>query len=135
MSMQKLVAKSATSTRGRCLSLTIAAAASMVSLSCVASPDDRSDGAERSAQAIGAARIVGYYASWTRSSMPPASIPWTQLTHVAHAFVLPARGGGLSGVSGYVDRDLIETAHAHGVKVVASVGGWGANFDDNVGSA
>ena len=64
--------------------------------------------------------------------MPPSSIPWTRVTHIAHAFVLPAATGGLQGVSTYVDPELIAQAHAHGVKVIASVGGAGANFDGNV---
>lgn len=76
--------------------------------------------------------LVGYWADWTRSTMPPATIPWSKLTHVAHAFVLPAAGGGLQSVSSYVDAELVTQAHLHGVKVVASVGGAGANFDGNV---
>ena len=75
--------------------------------------------------------LVGYYATWTRTTMPPSTIPWSKLTHVAHAFVLPASAGGLQDVAGYVDAELIADAHANGVKVVASVGGAGANFDGN----
>jgi chitinase len=75
--------------------------------------------------------LVGYYATWTRSTMPPTTIPWSKLTHVAHAFVLPAATGGLQDVAGYVDAELITQAHAPGVKVVASVGGAGASFDGN----
>ena len=76
-------------------------------------------------------KLVGYYASWTRTTMPPSTVPWKNVTHIAHAFILPSAGGGLSNVSSYVDAELISTAHAHGVKVVASVGGAGANFDAN----
>jgi chitinase len=75
--------------------------------------------------------LVGYYATWTRSTMPPSTVPWSKLTHVAHAFILPAATGGLQDVAGYVDSELISTAHANSVKVVASVGGAGANFDGN----
>ncbi len=77
-------------------------------------------------------RLVAYYATWTRAAMPPKSIAWSRVTHIAHAFVLPSTLGGLKNVSTYVDPELIAEAHAHGVKVVASVGGWGANFDANV---
>ncbi len=80
-------------------------------------------------------RLVAYWASWTRAQMPPKSIAWSRFTHLAHAFVLPAATGGLKSVSTYVDPELIAEAHAHGVKVVASVGGWGANFDANVDPA
>ena len=73
-------------------------------------------------------RLVGYYANWTRSTMPPSSIPWAQLTHIAHAFVLPSATGSLRDLASYVDAELISAAHAHGVKVVASIGGAGASF-------
>ena len=80
---------------------------------------------------IGKGKLVGYYANWTRSTMPPKSVPWKNLTHVAHAFILPGATGGLRNISTYVDAELISEAHAHGVKVVASVGGAGAVFDAN----
>jgi len=79
--------------------------------------------------------LVAYWASWTRDVMPVSAIPWSKITHVAHSFVLPASGGGLRDVSSYVDAGLIGSAHARGVKVIASVGGWGANFDMNVDPA
>ena len=60
--------------------------------------------------------------------MPASSIPWGQLTHIAHAFVLPSATGDLKSLAGYVDTELLTTAHAHGVKVVASIGGAGASF-------
>ena len=79
--------------------------------------------------------LVAYYANWTTGTMPVKTIPWSKMTHVAHAFVLPSATGGLRDVSSYVDATLITEAHAHGVKVVASVGGAGANFDANVDPA
>ncbi|MBI2393416.1 MAG: glycoside hydrolase family 18 protein [Deltaproteobacteria bacterium] len=88
--------------------------------------------AESPAPAAPSRRLVAYWASWTREVMPVASIPWGSITHLAHAFVLPSSTGGLRNVSTYVDPALIAAAHANGVKVVASVGGWGANFDANV---
>jgi chitinase len=76
--------------------------------------------------------LVGYYASWTKDVLPIASIPFERVTHIAHSFVLPSATGGLKGVSTYADPALIAAAHAKGTKVIASVGGWGANFDANV---
>jgi chitinase len=73
--------------------------------------------------------LVGYYASWARATMPPNSVPWSELTHVAHAFVLPSSSGGLTSIATYVDAELVAQAHAHGVKVVAVVGGAGVSFD------
>jgi chitinase len=80
-------------------------------------------------------RLVAYWASWTAAALPIAKIDWSKVTHVAHAFVLPSSSGGLTGVSTYANDELVAAAHAHGAKVVASVGGWGANFDANVASA
>jgi chitinase len=80
-------------------------------------------------------RLVAYWASWTASALPVAKIDWSKVTHVAHAFVLPSSSGGLTGVASYANAELVAAAHAHGVKVLASVGGWGANFDANVGAA
>jgi chitinase len=79
--------------------------------------------------------LVAYWATWTADVMPVSSIPWNKITHVAHSFVLPSSLGGLRSVSTYVDANLVSAAHAHGVKVLASVGGWGANFDANVDPA
>ena len=76
--------------------------------------------------------LVAYWASWTAHVMPVSAIPWSKITHVAHSFVLPASTGGLRNVSSYIDATLVSRAHANGVKVIASVGGWGANFDMNV---
>ncbi len=76
--------------------------------------------------------LIAYWASWTRSTLPVSSIPWDRVTHVAHSFVLPATTGGLKNAATYVDASLVKAAHAHGAKVVASVGGWGAKFDANV---
>ena len=89
--------------------------------------DSGSDSATTSAKG----KLVGYYANWTRSTMPPKSVPWKNVTHIAHAFILPGATGGLRNISTYVDAELISEAHAHGVKVVASVGGAGAVFDAN----
>lgn len=80
------------------------------------------------AGAPSARRLVAYWGTWTRATLPPSQIPWSKLTHLAQAFVSPAKGGGLASVDAYVDAELVTQAHAHGAKVIASVGGAGASF-------
>lgn len=73
-------------------------------------------------------RIVGYYVASKRRALPPAGIAWNDLTHVAHAFASPDIKGGIANLASFVDPELIAQAHAHGVKVVASVGGASGDF-------
>lgn len=75
-------------------------------------------------------RLLGYYPEWSKFNNPPFvysadQIPYTQLTHIAHAFVLlPAKADGTLKVpAGYVEPALIVKAHAAGVKVLVSIGG------------
>ena len=75
-------------------------------------------------------RLLGYYPSWSKTYNPPFTysaeqIPYTQLTHIAHAFLLlDAKANGKVDVpSGYVEPALITKAHAAGVKVLVSIGG------------
>ena len=77
-------------------------------------------------------RLLGYYPEWSKYNNPPytyssAQIPYQQLTHIAHAFVLlDAKADGTLDVpSGFVEPDLISKAHAAGVKVLVSIGGGG----------
>ena len=78
----------------------------------------------------GAKVAVGYYYFWSRYSYPYNSIEYNNLTHIAHAFVVPQSDGRLALESGASWQDflypqMIQAAHQHGVKVVVSVGGWG----------
>jgi chitinase len=77
----------------------------------------RADGGGRTA--------VGYYPDWNRSSYPPSMILYRNLTHVAHAFIIPNTDGSLGGTSGFAFPALLQSAHQAGVKVVVSLGGWG----------
>jgi chitinase len=68
--------------------------------------------------------VVGYYPSWNKSSFPHTVIPYRSLTHIAHAFVFPQADGSLD-LSGFtLYPELIQSAHANGVGVVISVGGY-----------
>lgn len=74
---------------------------------------------------------MGYYAGYQANDYPLPSIEWTGLTHLAVAFYLPAANGTLDetlfqgtlmqGQS--LARSLVGSAHTHGVKAIASIGG------------
>ncbi len=73
-------------------------------------------------------RLLGYYTSWSKYNTPPYKadqIPYSKLTHIAHAFVLltPATDGTLFVPGGTIEPALIQKAHASGVKVLISIGG------------
>ncbi|HEU4882771.1 MAG TPA: glycosyl hydrolase family 18 protein [Longimicrobium sp.] len=75
-------------------------------------------------------RVVGYFPTWTGSI---DSIPYSKLTHINYAFVLPTTSGGLTGVAMSGDtrlQGLVQRAHNAGVKVLISIGGWN-NGDDS----
>jgi GH18 family chitinase len=67
-------------------------------------------------------RIVGYLPSWRG---PDVTIPYQRLTHLNYAFALPTPSGGLTDVPA-PDRlaAVVTAAHAAGVKVCLSIGGW-----------
>jgi chitinase len=74
-------------------------------------------------------RVVGYFPTWTGSI---DSIAYSKLTHINYAFVLPTTSGALTGVpmSGNTRLlGLVQRAHAAGVKVLISVGGWNGGDD------
>jgi len=60
-------------------------------------------------------RLLGYYPEWSKTQTPPytaAQIPYSKLTHIAHAFVLlaPAANGALQIPSGMIEPALISKA-------------------------
>ena len=71
--------------------------------------------------------IVGYYPDWNRGSYPHNAIPYQNLTHIAHTFLIPNGDGSLGGVSGFAYPQLVQAAHQAGVKVIAVLGGWGGS--------
>ncbi len=60
--------------------------------------------------------VLAFYAEWDQ----PGSVDYSKITHLLLAFSLPQGGGG---VTGYVPGGVVGSAHAAGVKVLASVGG------------
>jgi chitinase len=103
------------------------------------------DGGDADADTTGAESpwVMGYYASWhdpaNGGSYGVSSIDWDALTHVAAAFYVPDGKGGWA--SGYFDAStaasLIAAGHAHGKKVLASIGGSGSGpaFETSMQSA
>lgn len=73
-------------------------------------------------------RLLGYYPSWAQFNTPPYTaqqIPYSRLTHIAHAFMLltPEADGTVAVPPGMIEPALIQNAHAAGVKVLVSIGG------------
>ena len=71
-------------------------------------------------------RLVGDYGYWSKFSRPPysaAQIPFQKLTHVNHAGVSFAADGTLFVPDGFIEPELINLAHASGVKVILLAGG------------
>ncbi len=68
-------------------------------------------------------RIVGYLPDWD-GVVDPNQL--ALVTHVNYAFVIPNADGSLVEVANDAKlKSLVREAHAHGVKVLISVGGWG----------
>jgi|SRR5271169_4317397 len=73
-------------------------------------------------------RLLGYYTAWSKYNTPPYTadqIPYSKLTHVAHAFLLlsPKADGTIQIPPGTIEPALLTKAHAAGVKVLISIGG------------
>ncbi|MFO0549929.1 MAG: glycoside hydrolase family 18 protein [Polyangiaceae bacterium] len=76
--------------------------------------------------------VMGYYAGYEASLYPVDQIAWGSMTHIAVAFYLPQGDGTLDeslfqGPSEGVQlgHALVDAAHAHGVRAIASIGGAG----------
>lgn len=90
-------------------------------------PDGQSN-AERTETTAAAAskfKVVGYLPSWQGNVN---DIQFTKLTHINYAFILPTTSGGFKTLEnpGNKLQSLVTKAHANNVKVLVSVGGWGA---------
>ena len=69
-------------------------------------------------------RVVGYYPDWSRGTYTHQAIQYKNITHVAHAFLIPVADGSLSGTSGFAYAELVQAAHQAGVQVIVVLGGW-----------
>src|SRR5581483_7208136 len=79
--------------------------------------------------------VLGYSASWFDGLYPPESYNYDGLTHIARSFLLPKADGTIAVQGGFFDPTLEKLAHAHGVKLLASIGGAAANADPWLGMA
>jgi chitinase len=69
--------------------------------------------------------VIGYYRTSNRSVLDHTGIEYQYLTHIAHAFAWPDAAGNLVVPSGFLYPELNAAAHAAGVKMIVSLGGWG----------
>ena len=74
-------------------------------------------------------KVVAYYPYW-RPNSTQKNIPFDLVTHLMYAFAIPTEDGGLRPLENAAGaRQLIQTAHAKGVKVLLAVGGWSYGDD------
>lgn len=69
--------------------------------------------------------IMGYYPAWEKAAYDHTKIPFENLTHIAHAFAWPDGSGNLVVPADLLYPALNTAAHAAGVKMILSLGGWG----------
>ncbi len=69
--------------------------------------------------------VMGYYRTSNRGVLDHTGIEYRYLTHIAHAFAWPDPSGNLVVPAGYLYPELNAAAHANGVKMIVSLGGWG----------
>ncbi|HEX3773804.1 MAG TPA: glycosyl hydrolase family 18 protein [Polyangiaceae bacterium] len=67
--------------------------------------------------------ILGYSAAWADGSYPPRAYDYGSLTHIARSFLAPHADGRLTWSNDFWNPELEQNAHAHGVKLLASIGG------------
>jgi len=71
-------------------------------------------------------RLIGDYGYWSRTQVPPYSseqIPFKKLTHINHAGVSFDANGNLTVPSGFLEKALLDKAHANGVRVMLLLSG------------
>ena len=68
-------------------------------------------------------RVVAYYHSRVRTTYPYTQVDYSQMTHLAHSFIWPTKDGAFDMPGDFLYPELVQAAHAHGVKVIVSVGG------------
>ena len=69
--------------------------------------------------------VMGYFKSWDRAAFGHAKVPYEYLTHIANSFAWPDSSGNLVVPAGFLYPELNAAAHASGVKMILSLGGWG----------
>ncbi|MFI5251261.1 MAG: glycosyl hydrolase family 18 protein [Bacteroidota bacterium] len=78
--------------------------------------------------------VTAYYAGWQQNYqnngyMPAQNVDYTAMTHICHFALIPNSDGSVddqgNSVTAYNAGVLIPLAHAKGVKVIITIGGWG----------
>jgi chitinase len=69
--------------------------------------------------------VFGYYASWDKAAFDHTKVAYKYLTHIANSFAWPDSDGNLVVPSDFLYPALNTSAHAAGVKMIVSLGGWG----------
>ncbi|MBI3766149.1 MAG: hypothetical protein HY277_06565 [Ignavibacteriales bacterium] len=70
-------------------------------------------------------RVIGYYPSWMRSTLPPGTIKFEYLTLINHAFAWPLADGTITGGSDLLFPDLNVAVHQAAKRILISLGGAG----------
>ena len=69
--------------------------------------------------------VVGYYASWLKSTLPAENIEFENLTHINHSFTWPDSNGQIKMAGDFLYPQLNSLAHLNNIKVSIAIGGWG----------
>ncbi len=106
----------------------VAAVLLLSAVACSDSPSAPRPGSPRGPDPS-SARVVGYFPTWSGTV---DEIPYSGLTHVIYAFLLPTASGELTAIPLSGDArltELVRRAHGSGVKTLVSVGGWNDGDD------
>jgi chitinase len=76
-------------------------------------------------QAASQPKVVGYFPSWERYTLPASAMKFEYLTHVNQAFAWPLADGSIAAYSDLLNPALVAGAHQAGRKVLVSLGGAG----------
>ncbi|KAF9097092.1 hypothetical protein BGX23_009766 [Mortierella sp. AD031] len=68
--------------------------------------------------------VVAYWTDWTSATMPPEAIPFDKVTRVNYAFSIVSPDFRPVFQTDYLLNRVVRAAHAKGVKVLMSIGGW-----------
>lgn len=71
--------------------------------------------------------VIGYLTTWNYGCYK--TLDWSNLTHINIAFVNPDTNGVFKNDMGSGLSNVVKTAHENGVKVLASLGGWGGSVN------
>jgi spore germination protein YaaH len=71
------------------------------------------------------AERIGFYPYWV--TVPPAQLPYAFLSTIAFFSIEINQSGAVTNVHGWPDGDLVDTAHAHGTKVIVTITNFSAS--------